>query len=117
MIQYTIAIDRVNDEVNYLYNPLHPAVLRLVSMTIEAGNRANIPVSMCGEMASDIRYTKLLLAMGLRELSVHPSMILEVRKVITETNVDQIQPALGELLKDYSHTGSQSALENLLAEI
>ena len=117
LIQYTIAIDRVNDEVNYLYNPLHPAVLRLVSMTIEAGNRANIPVSMCGEMASDIRYTKLLLAMGLRELSVHPSMILEVRKVITETNVDQIQPALGELLKDYSHTGSQSELENLLAEI
>ncbi|MGR8947033.1 MAG: phosphoenolpyruvate--protein phosphotransferase [Gammaproteobacteria bacterium] len=114
LIQYTIAIDRVNDEVNYLYNPLHPAVLRLISMTIEAGNKAAIPVAMCGEMASDTRYTKLLLAMGLKEFSVHPSMILEVRKVITETNVDEIQPALSELLKDYSRKEFEAELSKLI---
>ena len=64
LIQYTIAIDRVDDEVSYLYEPLHPAVLRLIRMTIDAGDRANIPVAMCGEMAGDIKFTQLLLGLG-----------------------------------------------------
>ncbi|MGH8504575.1 MAG: phosphoenolpyruvate--protein phosphotransferase, partial [Stenotrophobium sp.] len=63
LIQYTLAIDRVDDEVNYLYDPLHPAVLRLIHMTIEAGVLAGIPVAMCGEMAGDPRYTRLLLGL------------------------------------------------------
>jgi phosphotransferase system enzyme I (PtsI) len=62
LIQYTIAIDRVDDEVNYLYDPLHPGVLRLIHMTIEAGDRHQIPVAMCGEMASEIRCVRLLMA-------------------------------------------------------
>ena len=69
LIQYTIAIDRVNDEVNYLYDPLNPAVLRLIGMTIDAGRNTGIPVSRCGEMAGDPRYVKLLLGMGLRGFS------------------------------------------------
>ncbi|WP_025769325.1 phosphoenolpyruvate--protein phosphotransferase [Thioalkalivibrio sp. HK1] len=82
LIQYTLAIDRVDDEVSDLYDPLHPAVLRLISTTIAAGRKAGIPVSMCGEMAGDARCTKLLLGMGLREFSVHPSALLEIRQAI-----------------------------------
>jgi phosphotransferase system enzyme I (PtsI) len=86
LIQYTLAIDRINDEVNYLYDPLHPAVLKLINMTIKAGHHASIPVGMCGEMASDTRYTRLLLGMGLDEFSTDPGSLLEVKKVIMESN-------------------------------
>src|SRR5690606_3523139 len=73
LIQYTIAIDRVNDEVNYLYDPLHPAVLRLIAGVIRVGRETDTPVSMCGEMAGDARYVRLLLGLGLRRFSVHPA--------------------------------------------
>jgi phosphoenolpyruvate-protein phosphotransferase (PTS system enzyme I) len=91
LIQYTIAIDRVDDEVNYLYDPVHPAVLRLIRMTIRAGHNADVPVAMCGEMAGDARYTRLLLGMGLREFSVHPNAILEIKQIITESHVGQLR--------------------------
>ena len=116
LIQYTIAIDRVNDEVNYLYDPVNPAVLRLIAMTIEAGNKAGIPVAMCGEMAGDTRYTKLLLGLGLREFSVHPSMILEVRKVITETKVDDIEQAARALLNIHLQKDFAAAIEQLIPQ-
>lgn len=93
LIQYTIAIDRVNDEVNYLYDPLHPAVLRLIRGTIAAGAATGIPVAMCGEMAGDARYTRLLLALGLRNFSVHPASLLEVKQIILESetgNLDEM---------------------------
>ena len=89
-------------------------MLRLISMTIEAGNKAGIPVAMCGEMAGDIRYTKLLLGLGLREFSVHPSMILEVRKVITETKVDEIEQAARALLNIHSQKDFAAAIEQLV---
>ena len=91
LIQYTIAIDRVNDEVNYLYDPLHPAVLRLIKMTIDAGRSAGVPVAMCGEMAGDRRMTRLLLALGLREFSVHPTNLLEIKQVITQSNIPDLE--------------------------
>lgn len=87
LIQYTLAVDRIDDQVNYLYDPLNPAVLRLVHMTLEAGKKYNIPVSMCGEMAGDPRYTRLLLAMGLEHFSMHPNALLEVKQVINETDL------------------------------
>ena len=87
LIQYTIAIDRIDDEVSYLYDPLHPAVLRLIQMTIRAGNKARIPVAMCGEMAGDARYTRLLLGLGLKEFSVHPNALLEVKQAIIDTHI------------------------------
>jgi phosphotransferase system enzyme I (PtsI) len=89
LIQYTIAIDRVDDEVNYLYDPLHLAVLRLIRMTIRAGQLRHIPVAMCGEMAGDARYTRLLLGMGLREFSVHPNALLEVKQAVTESHAGE----------------------------
>ncbi len=99
LIQYTMAIDRVNDEVNYLYDPLHPAVLRLIQTTIEAGRKANIPVAMCGEMAGEIEHTKLLLGLGLREFSVHPASLLEVKKIISETNISELENLTKKILK------------------
>jgi phosphotransferase system enzyme I (PtsI) len=91
LIQYTMAIDRVNDEVNYLYDPLHPAVLRLVRGTIVAGRDADIPVAMCGEMAGDVRYVRLLLALGLRCFSVHPASLLEVKQIIMESDLGKLE--------------------------
>ncbi|MCU7885487.1 MAG: phosphoenolpyruvate--protein phosphotransferase, partial [Candidatus Thiodiazotropha sp. (ex Lucinoma annulata)] len=82
LIQYTLAVDRMDEEVNFLFDPLHPAVLRLIQHTIDAANRAGIPVSMCGEMAGEPRYTRLLIGMGLRELSMQPSALLETRELI-----------------------------------
>ena len=90
LIQYTMAIDRINDEVNYLYDPLHPAVLRLIQTTIIAGQKENIPISMCGEMAGEKEHTQLLLGLGLREFSVHPATLLEVKEIINKTNISEL---------------------------
>ena len=99
LIQYTMAIDRVNDEVNYLYDPLHPAVLRLILKTIEAGKKAGIPVAMCGEMAGEIEHTRLLLGLGLREFSVHPATLLEIKKIIINTNISELSGLTKRALK------------------
>ena len=80
LIQYTLAIDRIDDEVNYLYNPLHHAVLKLIKIIIDAGKKTGTPISMCGEMASDPRYTRLLLGMGLEYFSVQANVLLGQRQ-------------------------------------
>ncbi len=98
LIQYTLAIDRVDDAVNYLYDPLHPAVLRLISLTIEAGKKARIPVAMCGEMAGDPRYTRLLLGMGLTEFSMHPATLLEVKKIVLQSHAGKLNRSVQRLL-------------------
>ena len=108
LIQYTMAIDRVNDEVNYLYDPLHPAVLRLINMVLQAGRDANIPAAMCGEMAGDKRNTRLLLGLGLREFSVHPANLLEVKETITESNIDHLQTLAQQAL--FARTSTEVAL-------
>jgi len=107
LIQYTMAIDRVNEEVNYLYDPLNPAVLRLIKMVIDAGATAKIPVAMCGEMAGDPRYVRLLLALGLHEFSVHPGSLLEVKRIIIDTDLSRIGSFGEELLS--CRTGSEVA--------
>lgn len=113
LIQYTVAIDRVNDEVNYLYDPLNPGVLRLIAMTIAAGRKARIPVAMCGEMAGDTRYTRLLLALGLRSFSVHPSNLLEVKGVISATSAAKLETIAKRALK----TSDYDSFRSLLARI
>jgi phosphotransferase system enzyme I (PtsI) len=99
LIQYTLAIDRVDDEVNYLYQPLHPGVLKLIQMTIDAGKRNNIPVSMCGEMAGDPRYAALLFGMGLREFSMHPTSLLEVKHLISSSNQHEMKDLADKVLQ------------------
>jgi phosphotransferase system enzyme I (PtsI) len=82
LIQYSLAIDRANENVSYLYEPLHPALLRLIKSVIEAGKRAGIPVSMCGEMASDPIYAIVLLGLGLEIYSMNPSNIPVIKNII-----------------------------------
>jgi phosphotransferase system enzyme I (PtsI) len=82
LIQYSLAIDRGNENVSYLYEPLHPALLRLLKFVIEAGKKAGIPVSMCGEMASDPLYAVVLVGLGLERFSMNPSNIPVVKNVI-----------------------------------
>lgn len=98
LIQYAIAIDRTDDAVNYLYDPLHPGVLRLIKTTIEAGRRTGVPVAMCGEMAGDLRFTRLLLAMGLREFSMHPALVLEVKRAVRATHIGNLVRSVDEAL-------------------
>jgi len=86
LIQYTLAVDRNNDLVNTLYQPLHPAVLRLVRRVIEAGQRANKPVALCGEMAGNPQYIPLLVGMGLLDLSMNPAALLEAKKIVRSMN-------------------------------
>ena len=111
LIQYTLAIDRVNDEVNYLFDPLHPAVLRLIHMTLEAGRLAEKPVSMCGEMAGDARHVRLLLGLGLRRFSVHPANLLEVKKIIMESDLRTLTEAGKRALQ----AGSGAEVAELMA--
>jgi phosphoenolpyruvate-protein phosphotransferase (PTS system enzyme I) len=86
LIQYTLAIDRADSSVAHLYDHLHPAVLKLVAQTIRAGERARTPVSVCGEMAGELDLTALLIGMGLRQFSMHPSQILGVKERVLDTS-------------------------------
>lgn len=113
LIQYTLAIDRADDAVAHLYNPLHPAVLKLIQMTILAAQKFQKPVSVCGEMAGDTRLTRLLIGMGMRQLSMHPAHILSVKshilqseeailakqakKILSLNDLEKIEPVISKL--------------------
>jgi phosphotransferase system enzyme I (PtsI) len=112
LIQYTLAVDRLDEEVNYLYDPLHPAVLKLIQMTITGGRRAGIGVAMCGEMAGDPAYTRLLLGMGLREFSAAPSSLLEVKRIIVDSDLTLLRGKVRRLLRQ-GRAGLAEALERL----
>ena len=99
LIQYTMAIDRIDDQVNYLYDPMHPAVLRLIELTIKAGLQHHIPVAMCGEMAGDVRYTRLLLGLGLKDFSVPPSALLEVKQALAESHIGESRRKARQIIK------------------
>ena len=113
LIQYTLAIDRIDDEVNYLYDPLHPSVLRLIKTTIDAGKAAGIPVAMCGEMAGDAAYTRILLGMGLREFSMDPASLLEVKRQVRLTDTARLKERVAELLS----TAEPERIREMAAEI
>jgi phosphotransferase system enzyme I (PtsI) len=91
LIQYTLAIDRADETVAHLYDPLHPAVLRLVAATIDAGTRHGKPVSLCGEMAGDPALTRLLLGLGLRSFSMHPAQILAVKQEVLRADAAKLR--------------------------
>ena len=114
LIQYTLAIDRIDDEVNYLFNPLHPAVLKLIQMTIDAGKRAGIPVSMCGEMASDTLYTRLLLGMGLEYFSVQANALLEVKHIIVHSTFKNLEEEVKEIMQIYETDEIKSRVQQLV---
>lgn len=115
LIQYTLAIDRGNDAVNYLYDPLHPAVLRLIKMSIDAAVKVDKPISMCGEMASDSRYVRLLLGLGLRYFSVNPEAFLEVKQIINNSDMKGLSQRTNEILQTSSPTEITERLEAINA--
>jgi len=99
LIQYTLAIDRTDGTVAHLYDPLHPAVLKLMAQTIQSAQRVDMPVAVCGEMAGDPKLTRLLLGMGLREFSMHPSQLLEVKQQVMMADAAQLAGRVARLLK------------------
>jgi len=113
LIQYTLAIDRIDDQVNYLYDPLHPAVLQLIKFTIDAGHKANIPVAMCGEMAGDPRYVRLLLGLGLTDFSMPPNLLLEVKRCLVDSRRTRLRKLALELLNASSADDQQSLLARM----
>jgi phosphotransferase system enzyme I (PtsI) len=119
LIQYTLAIDRSDEQVAHLYNPLHPGVLRLIEFAVEAAARRRIPIGICGEMAGDPRYAALLLGLGLRELSMSPGNLPRVKHRIR--NLDMIAATRrAEAIMDQSDAGRIAALLddfNAMAEL
>ncbi len=94
LIQYTLAIDRADPDVASLYDPLHPAVLRLIAQTINAGARAGKPVAVCGEMAGDVAFTRLLLGLGLTQFSMHSQQLLEVKREVLQAHSNALRAKL-----------------------
>lgn len=99
LIQYTLAIDRSDEQVANLYDPLHPAVLMLLAHTLASAEKAGIPVSVCGEMAGDPKLTRLLLGMGLRIFSMHPSQILKVKNRVLKSDISELAPNVRRMLR------------------
>jgi phosphoenolpyruvate-protein phosphotransferase (PTS system enzyme I) len=99
LIQYTLAIDRADDSVAHLYDSLHPAVLRLVAHIIRTANRTGVPVAVCGEIAGDTVFTRLLLGFGLRTFSMHPAQLLTVKREVLRSNLPDIIPLAQKILK------------------
>jgi phosphotransferase system enzyme I (PtsI) len=99
LIQYALAIDRADESVSHLYDPWHPAVLQLIAHTIEAANNAGRGVSVCGEMAGDPVFTDLLLAMGLRSFSMHPSRMASVKQRVLRADTRRLAGALPRVLE------------------
>ncbi len=115
LIQYTLAIDRADHAVAHLYDPLHPAILHLLASIIEQAKRANVPIAVCGEMAGDPALTKLLLALGLTDFSMHFSQLLLVKREILNADVGQLKARIPRVLKAYEPEAQAKALERLFA--
>ncbi len=115
LIQYTLAIDRTDESVAHLYDPLHPAVLHLVASIIQGAGRAGRPVAVCGEMAGDLALTRLLLGFGLRQFSMHPASLLAVKQVILRTDLAEITPLARRMLKTEDPHKLSTLLEKMNA--
>ena len=113
LIQYTLAIDRIDDEVSSLYDPTNPAVLSLIKKVIESCNKSNIDVTVCGEMAGEKSYTKLLLGLGLESFSMHPQAIPEVKDIILNSNINKIKRKVNAILKTNDRFLREKLISNL----
>lgn len=113
LIQYTLAIDRVDDAVNYLYDPIHPAVLHLIRQVIKAGDKANIPVSLCGEMAGNVNYTRLLLGLGLKNFSMDATYLLDVKERILDADSSKFKRLIRKLMTSDNPSQARDSLVQL----
>ena len=115
LIQYTLAIDRTDDSVSHLYNPLHPAVLHLVAHTIKTSARMQIPVAVCGEMAGDVALTRLLLGFGLRQFSMHPASLLAVKQQVLKSDLGDLARLAAGILRADDPEKAKRLLDKLNA--
>ena len=115
LIQYTLAIDRTDEEVAHLYDPLHPAVLHLLALIISGANKAGIPVAVCGEMAGELAYTRLLLGFGLRQFSMHPAQLLATKQRVLTTSLPEITALTQKILRAGDPMKIRELLERLNA--
>ncbi len=113
LIQYALAIDRTDDAVSHLYNPLHPAVLKLIALTIKSAHKYKKSIAICGEMAGEPKLTKLLIGMGVEQLSMHPSHILSVKQQVLNSSIKNIKPSVLRLL----NLNEVDKIETLLKKI
>jgi phosphotransferase system enzyme I (PtsI) len=113
LLQYALAADRIDEQVAHLYDLQHPGVVRLLRQIFSAADKVRIPVAVCGEVAGDRRFTRLLLALGLREFSMHPARLLEVKQVITETHIPHARAALTHWLNEPALPGDLTLLQIL----
>ena len=113
LIQYTLAVDRTDDAVSHLYDSSHPALLKLIKGVIDSGTKAGIEVSLCGEMAGDPRLTKLLIGLGLRNFSMHPSSLLKVKKMILESNASKLKYKANKILRSHQKLEIDNLINNL----
>ncbi|MBT2791830.1 phosphoenolpyruvate--protein phosphotransferase [Paraburkholderia strydomiana] len=113
LIQYTLAIDRADNSVAHLYDPLHPAVLHLIAFTLREAKRAGVPVSVCGEMAGDPSLTRLLLGMGLTEFSMHPSQLLVVKQEVLRSHLKTLEKPVADVLASFEPEEVQAALKRV----
>jgi len=117
LIQYSLAIDRVNEHVSYLYEPLHPAILRLIRRVVEAGHDAGIPVSMCGEMAGEPFYSYALLGLGLDELSMNAAAIPRVKRILRKSVAFEAKEFAGSLLLHATAAEIERALRKKVEDL
>ncbi|MBE0624110.1 MAG: phosphoenolpyruvate--protein phosphotransferase [Burkholderiales bacterium] len=115
LIQYTLAIDRTDDSVSHLYNPLHPAVLQLIANTIKTGSRMKVPVAVCGEMAGDVALTRLLLGFGLRQFSMHPANLLTIKQQVLKSDLGELAKLSARILRADDPEIARRLLEKLNA--
>ncbi len=113
LVQYTLAVDRNNNELGDLYDPLHPAVLRLIAQTIAVCKRAKCPVTLCGEIAGDVHFTAMLIALGLTEFSMHPGLILEVRETVNALHRGNLRKLAPSLL----HASDRESIRRIVQEM
>jgi phosphoenolpyruvate-protein phosphotransferase (PTS system enzyme I) len=113
LIQYTLAIDRTDDAVAHLYDPLHPAVLHLIAHTIQAANRGGTPIAVCGEMAGEPALTRLLLGFGLRNFSMHAQQLLAIKERVLRTNLAEAQPLAQRVLRQSDPAKTRELLAKL----
>ena len=113
LVQYILATDRIDDEVTNLYDPSNPAVLRIIKDVINKCEKSGIDVAVCGEMASEKQYTKLLLGLGLKSFSMHPQAIPEIKNIIMNANVKEIKKKISTILGCNDYLTRRELVESL----
>jgi phosphotransferase system enzyme I (PtsI) len=100
LIQYTLAVDRTDDTVAHLYDPLHPAVLSLLAHVLKTAEKARVPVALCGEMAGDLSLTRLLLGLGLRQFSMHSAHLLDIKQRVLQSSLSHVKSLAVRMLRE-----------------